>query len=479
MALKDASHATISSTSWLSLQIISPRHVFSASPSAFLSPSPFTLSSSSSSSSSSPSTLSPPSALFPSYLSPGIRKKPTHPALLHFATATARTMALASSRGRMEPLRQWKDQDTSPERTKVWKEPKPRKVAVVYYLSSRSGQLEHPHFMEVTLSSADGLYLRDVIDRLSFLRGKGMTNLYSWSSKRSYKNGFVWHDLTEDDLIHPTHGHEYVLKGSELFQPLASPSFQEDSAAVPASEKPLQVPKSVHDDFESLQIRRKRAPWGSFDLNEYKVYKTDLTADASTQTDDGRNRRRSAVPRAEEEGPPTTELEPEDISPPLSSSSSETLEKLIKADGRAITAVAAGSEGQGRTAGTSASGRMRTSTVLMQLLSCGSINTKDRHGLSVSTQTPAQSKQGAAARVGSGSGGKKETDGFTDGKEYFSGSLIETKKASYGRDEFPCLKRSSSYNANRSSAPASRAPSAPVATRQKTHALSTCISPFQ
>lgn len=33
---------------------------------------------------------------------------------------------------------------------------------------------------------------------------------------RSYKNGFVWHDLSEDDLVLPAHGNEYVLKGSEL-----------------------------------------------------------------------------------------------------------------------------------------------------------------------------------------------------------------------------------------------------------------------
>ena len=27
---------------------------------------------------------------------------------------------------------------------------------------------------------------------------------------RSYKNGFVWHDLCEDDIILPAHGSEYV-----------------------------------------------------------------------------------------------------------------------------------------------------------------------------------------------------------------------------------------------------------------------------
>lgn len=36
--------------------------------------------------------------------------------------------------------------------------------------------------------------------------------------RRSYKTGFVWHDLSEDDLIHPASGSEYVLKGSELIE---------------------------------------------------------------------------------------------------------------------------------------------------------------------------------------------------------------------------------------------------------------------
>lgn len=35
---------------------------------------------------------------------------------------------------------------------------------------------------------------------------------------RSYKNGYVWHDLCEDDLILPAHGNEYILKGSEFFE---------------------------------------------------------------------------------------------------------------------------------------------------------------------------------------------------------------------------------------------------------------------
>ncbi|CAL9098485.1 unnamed protein product [Musa textilis] len=115
-------------------------------------------------------------------------------------------------------------QAISPERTKVWVEPPPkhhhsqqqgRKVPVVYYLC-RNRHLDQPHSIEVPLSSPEGLYLRDVVDRFNVQRGKGMAAMYSWSCKRSYKNGFVWQDLSEDDLILPVQGTEYVLKGSEL-----------------------------------------------------------------------------------------------------------------------------------------------------------------------------------------------------------------------------------------------------------------------
>ncbi|KAF7046918.1 hypothetical protein CFC21_055909 [Triticum aestivum] len=107
-------------------------------------------------------------------------------------------------------------------------------VRVVYYLC-RNHHLEHPHFMEVPLASPQGLYLRDVIGRLDALRGKGMAAKYSWSCKRSYKTGFVWHDLSADDLLLPTQGTEYVLKGSELpfdhSKPLPMPDHQQNNAA--------------------------------------------------------------------------------------------------------------------------------------------------------------------------------------------------------------------------------------------------------
>jgi len=88
-------------------------------------------------------------------------------------------MAVATSRGRSElQQRKWKERENtiSPERTRVWAEPSNKlktnnngesqtrqaTIAPVVYYLSRNGQLEHPHFMEVPLSSPDGLFLRGI-----------------------------------------------------------------------------------------------------------------------------------------------------------------------------------------------------------------------------------------------------------------------------------------------------------------------------
>ncbi|XP_072954411.1 protein SOSEKI 5-like [Typha angustifolia] len=339
-------------------------------------------------------------------------------------------MAVAS-RGRAELVKQWKERDASPERRKVWAEPKPKasekKAAVVYYLA-RNGHLEHPHFMEVSLSSTCGLYLRDVIARLNELRGKGMASMYSWSSKRSYKNGFVWHDLSEDDFIHPILGHEYVLKGTELLR-LGSGSCSQESVT---SEIAPSVPRSA---------------WTPLDLR---------ATDASTQTDEKRHRRRGVAAKEEEVENSATELGRDEISPPPSSPSPEAIEALIKSDGR-IAALGGGD--QDRTVGGCSSGRVKASTVLMQLISCGSISVKD-HGLSVVAQHRARLPRGsAAAALGSNDVMDKSGDCpsfrgkvVLEEKEYFSGSLIEIKRTDGdGVAEFPILKRSSSYDADRGS----------------------------
>ncbi|XP_008776398.2 uncharacterized protein LOC103696515 [Phoenix dactylifera] len=258
-------------------------------------------------------------------------------------------MAVSSS-GRGELSEQWKKRETNPERTKVWAEPKPktsgRKVSVVYYLA-RDGHLEPPHFMDVPLSSAEGLYLRDVINRLDILRGRGMAAMYSWSSKRSYKNGFVWHDLSEDDFIYPVHGQEYILKGSELPH-LGNPSNSQEFLAASSSnsEKPPEIPNSVRGDSNFPVSRRKKTSCNSRDQKEFTACKSEAApdptvkfSDASTQTDDPRHRRRAPVGEERRETIPNveaTDIVTGEISPLTSPSSPETLEALIKAEGRIV-----------------------------------------------------------------------------------------------------------------------------------------------
>ncbi|KAG6417583.1 hypothetical protein SASPL_119767 [Salvia splendens] len=329
-------------------------------------------------------------------------------------------MAVSGRISELHLTKSWRHQ-ISPDRTKVRSEPLKsdrRSVPVVYYLS-RNGQLEHPHFIEVPLSSsAHGLFLRDVIGRLNVLRGKGMAAMYSWSCKRSYKNGFVWHDLSENDFIYPARGEEYVLKGSELLEN----SFLESPLPPPPENQP-----------DAGNRRRRNQSCSSIEY-EYSVYKAEPSfrsaADASTQTDDVRRRRRRPPPE-EKRKEARDEIS---ISPPASDSSPETLETLLKADGRSIVVQAEttpNSKGQQiqRAATTK-------SSVLMQLITCGSLSFKDCGAGQVISQYRMRVARG-------GDGGRPKLEE----KDYFSGSIVETKKEE--EEPLPTLKRCNSYNAGR------------------------------
>ncbi|GJS48175.1 upstream of flc-like protein [Tanacetum coccineum] len=218
-----------------------------------------------------------------------------------------------------------------------------RKVPVLYYLT-RNGHIEHPHLIDVPLSSPYGLYLRDVMNTLNYHRGIGMANLYSWSFKRSYKNGYVWHDLSEDDLVEPTNSHDYILKGSELLQ-------------TTPSQTPLQSNHSNNNYSTTTppaalaMIRRRNQSWSSFDNpQEYMVVKCEssrelaakFAADAATQT---ATLRREEVP-----------------SPPPSNSSSEIYADQAVEVRDSDVPVKEHDDGSVRT---------KASHVLMQLITCG------------------------------------------------------------------------------------------------------------
>ncbi|KAL9688078.1 hypothetical protein QQ045_032491 [Rhodiola kirilowii] len=214
-----------------------------------------------------------------------------------------------------------KYRQTSPERAKVWTEKSPkyvqyRKVSVLYYLN-RNGQLEQPHFIDVKISSPRGLYLREFMNRLNALRGRSMASRYSWSCKRSYKTGFVWHDLSVDDLIHPTTGSEYVLKGSELIEesssgeiisgkdikyqnlrqlPEPTPCRSRDGSSTSSIMNGKQKHLSLKDAYSPLQhpvsrsvsheyrVGKCASPAGHLRSVEYKLGISEKTVDVSTQT---------------------------------------------------------------------------------------------------------------------------------------------------------------------------------------------------
>ncbi|KAF9604114.1 hypothetical protein IFM89_002789 [Coptis chinensis] len=159
-------------------------------------------------------------------------------------------------------------------------------------------------FTKEDVSNYFKIFCLDVINLLNSLRGKGMTSMYSWSSKRyiwSYKNGFVWHDLSENAYIYPVHGQEYVLKGSEL--------MQAHEQTIISSEKLPQMQRSSDEEECDFQLMHRHRLKINFDEEEEPLEK----------------KKKKKMKRF-------LHLNREEISPPPSSSSPETLETLIEAD---------------------------------------------------------------------------------------------------------------------------------------------------
>lgn len=191
------------------------------------------------------------------------------------------------------------------------------------------------------------------------------------SIDRSYKNGYVWHDLSESDLIHPTNGQDYVLKGSELLETSMSSRFCEIS--FPESQK---SPSDENHDSSSSTMRRRNQSWSSFEntQQEYRlVYKCEsgreiarkfmstAAAADTTQTEENQSK---------EEEKKIAELSREDLSPPPPSmSSSDGMDGGDGSKGVRVEDQTAENE--------FSSGRTSASRVVMQLFTCGSSTSAD------------------------------------------------------------------------------------------------------
>lgn len=231
----------------------------------------------------------------------------------------------------------------------------------------------------------------------------------------------------------------------------------------------------------------KSSSWGgSLSLTEYKVYKTDGLADASTQTEENVNRPKTRDTCTRGVSTDDGLLEPQSnetyrnhvppvkenseicghsvsLSPPPSSSSAsssggktETLESLIRADVSKINSFRILEEEEIRMPNNS---RLKATNMLMQLISCGSISVKDHSFGLIPTYRPRFSHSKFPSPLFSTSIMLGDLDCLSENprlmgmkledKEYFSGSLIETKLLKEEGDGHNALKRSSSYNADR------------------------------
>ncbi|XP_042403613.1 protein SOSEKI 2-like [Zingiber officinale] len=352
--------------------------------------------------------------------------------------------------------------------------PRPlRKLQVVYYLC-RNGQLEHPHFIELPYLPNHQLQLKDVIERLSFLRGKGMPSLFSWSCKRSYKNGYVWNDLADNDVIYPADGVEYVLKGSEIF-PGAYDRFQH----LPASSrqpKALLAPRKLRLEFEDDD----EAEGVDDEATEEERMGSKLAVGGKKPVGYSRLRGVSTEEMERVDGRVAThhhaptEL-PLDDSSPLSSSSSD------KPPNHAYPAAVAGGGGSQRFEDVNSAPELGLSrnSVLLQLIACGSAALKGRSTPSSGAVKAAAAAANSASAAAAASGGSErhisvlhrgalsrlagraaddESQCYSEhprychplveDKEYFSGSIVERSRG--GGPPEPVLQKSSSYKEERS-----------------------------
>ncbi|KAK4721870.1 hypothetical protein R3W88_012103 [Solanum pinnatisectum] len=355
-----------------------------------------------------------------------------------------------------------------------------KKVQVVYYLS-RNGQLEHPHYIEVTHLAHQHLRLKDVIDRLTVLRGRGMPSLYSWSCKRSYKNGYVWNDLAENDFICPSEGAEYVLKGSEIiegstekFQQIHIAQLMRNSQQIQESKRKSQVSKRHSDEPEIVENNHNYLDENDEELFEEKFSTTpNFTCSRGEICSDELTRKNNS-----------TELtHTNSLSPPSTTSSSLS----DKPSNTEITNTSKRFEDGDPVVTESLLSR---NSVLFQLISCGgsvsfrgkSATTDPPHIVKQQQQPPpspppctvvprksssscARFHKGVLCKVAKNNVEMNEVEEIKymsenprfgnlqlEEKEYFSGSIVESMTTEERTAQVdPQLKKSSSYNEERSS----------------------------
>lgn len=189
---------------------------------------------------------------------------------------------------------------------------------------------------------------------------------------RTYKSGYVWQDLSENDFIHPCHGQEYILKGSRLLE--RSLSFRSSDTASSEMNSSGELGHLRFSDLLRQSKNRSLAPLN--DLNLTRTYSARIAySNASTQTE--KQGRKTMPIRHPEE---VEELSEEISPPPCSNNSSGELgrERYEIGNPRDQQAMVGKADIRNQLVESERpSGRIRAPAVLMQLIKCGSKSAED------------------------------------------------------------------------------------------------------
>lgn len=178
----------------------------------------------------------------------------------------------------------------------------------------------------------------------------------------------MWQDLSENDFIYPSSGHEYVLKGTQMIE--ASLSFRScETISTSSSKSSTEANNSSMDTDSPATIKGRSKSLNSCDYKFYKAKTCEEFAgkatNASTQTEE---KRRESIKREKVEecegNDDARELCENEGSSRFSTSSFGALEGSLEGYGSADIR-------RQRVENERPSGRIKASEVLMQFIRCG------------------------------------------------------------------------------------------------------------
>ncbi|KAI9164824.1 hypothetical protein LWI28_002730 [Acer negundo] len=328
-------------------------------------------------------------------------------------------------------------------------------------------------------------------------------------SKLSYKNGYVWNDLAENDIIHPAdNGGEYVLKGSELLLDLdqgCSEKFQQlqvsnSNRSVQLihqepnynlhskSSKPLMNPSQHRDNSpEEYQEHEEEEEEDDHDDDDgeesYEDEDHKSTCYTSSTTPHSRCSRGVSTDELDDQEPETHHQ----LSTTKSHKNPKTIESISTTHHHPdnstdhspppTSSILSREKPDNPNSSNNTSRRFEDgdpdsvsrNSVLLQLISCGSL------AVSKAKTAPGSFKQsgggglrkGVVCRSAASKVAEEEEIKFmsenprfgnlqSEEKEYFSGSIVESMSKDRVESAQPILKKSNSYNEERGGATTNR-----------------------